>query len=138
MKHYYYLGIQTDSGMVFVTSLNSTTKQFAYDIKKMPLAFSSEDETADLVEDLLMNFVPAVVVSSPIEIKRHFVSLETVKDTLLEEPKIKALGLDTTDDFYIVFEDIECIDICEPKNGEDRVIGRYSFVKGDFVETEEK
>ena len=74
MKYYYYLGIQTNSGMAFVTSLNRTTKQFAYDITKLPLAFSSEDEAADLVENLLMNFVSAVVVSSPIKIKQHFVS----------------------------------------------------------------
>ena len=108
MKYFYYVGIQVNDGLVFITSLNTKNKQFAYDCVKQPLLFSSQDDAIDIVENLCMNLVQAVVVTSPIEINRHFVSLDAIKEALLEEPKIKELGL-SKNDFYIDYEDLDCI-----------------------------
>ena len=121
MKYFYYVGIQVNDGLVFITSLNTKNKQFAYDCVKQPLLFSSQDDAIDIVENLCMNLVQAVVVTSPIEINRHFVSLDAIKEALLEEPKIKELGLS----------------ISQPANEEDRTVGCYSLVKHNFIETED-
>lgn len=129
---YYYIGIQTENGMVFVTSLNKTAKQFAYDITKKPLSFSSAKAAYETVEGMAINFVQAVTIISPVEINSHWVSTNLIKEALCEEDKFKALGLGK-DDFYIVYNDIKCIDICQSKNGEDKYVGRYSFIAHNFI-----
>ena len=138
MKNYYYIGVQTEHGMAFVTSVDWGNKQFVWDITTKPLKFSTMGLPDRIAEEMLMNLIPAAVVKSPVEINSHWVSTDLIIETLCEEEKFKALGLGK-DDFYIDYNDIDCIYVCQPKNDEDKLVGRYSFIAHDFIkESEEK
>lgn len=89
-KYFYYVGVQNNNGMSFVTSVDNRNRMCHWDTDKKPLAMSSTTAN-DLAEGLMMNFFTAVVVKSFFELDKHFVSEEeTVKQKVTDA--VKQLG----------------------------------------------
>lgn len=66
-KYHYYVLVFSESGPVYVTSLDWSTKYAHWDRDKKPLEFSSAT-AEDLVMGLCLNFNNAVLIKSRIEI----------------------------------------------------------------------
>lgn len=62
-KPFYYVGVQTKEGIVFVTSFNYQTKSCFWNIKEKPLSMSHKI-AKDIAEGLCMNLTAAFVVES--------------------------------------------------------------------------
>lgn len=72
-KYYYYVGIISFKGMIFVTSVNNSTKQAEWDVKEKPLALTRE-QADNIAEGLIYNFIPGVVVKSLVPIESQCVN----------------------------------------------------------------
>lgn len=71
-KMYYYIGVQTDSGMMLVTGIDNKNKMCLWNRSEKPKAFSLSTAKS-LAEGLCMNLIVAVVVLSFFELEDHFI-----------------------------------------------------------------
>ncbi len=71
-KYFYYVGVQNNDGMSFVTKVDNKNRQCFWDAEQKPLSLPLSVATS-LAEGLLFNFHQAVVVKSFIELEHHFV-----------------------------------------------------------------
>lgn len=90
-KFYYYVGVQTNDGMRFVTKINNSNRMSYWNLNEKPLEMTQMLAT-DIAEGLCMNCTTAVVVKSFFELADHFVvrTEPTVKEVV--EDAVKKLG----------------------------------------------
>lgn len=74
-KYFYYVGVQNNHGMSFVTKIDNKNRQCFWNVNEKPLSLSLSVATS-LAEGLTFNFHTAVVVKSFYELENHFVSDE--------------------------------------------------------------
>lgn len=67
-KPFYYVGVQTEKGIIFVTSFNYSTKSCFWNIKDKPLSMSHA-VAKDIAEGLCMNLTVAFVIETFIELE---------------------------------------------------------------------
>lgn len=71
-KYFYYVGVQNNHGLSFVTKIDNTNRQCFWNTEQKPLSLSLSIAT-DIAEGLMMNFHTAVVIKSFFELEHHFV-----------------------------------------------------------------
>ena len=71
-KNFYYIGVQTDSGMALVTGIDSKNRMCFWNTNDKPMKFSASTAKS-LAEGLCMNLITAVVVQSFFELEGHFI-----------------------------------------------------------------
>ena len=70
-KKFYYIGVQTDSGMALVTGIDNKNRMCFWNTNDKPMKFSASTAKS-LAEGLCMNLITAVVVQSFFELEGHF------------------------------------------------------------------
>ena len=71
-KNFYYIGVQTDSGMALVTGIDNKNRMCFWNTNDKPMKFSVSTAKS-LAEGLCMNLITAVVVQSFFELEGHFI-----------------------------------------------------------------
>lgn len=77
-KYFYYVGVQSNNGMRFVTNVNNKNKYAIWNTEEKPLAMA-QTVANDLAEALCWNGHIAVVVKSFFQLEDHFIELEVAK-----------------------------------------------------------
>lgn len=85
-KNYYYVLVFSNTGPVYVTSIDSSNKYAHWDKDKAPMELGLS-YAEDLAMGLMMNFNHAVVVKSPREIERQPYRYEAYDCTFVERNK---------------------------------------------------
>ena len=85
-KYHYYVLVFSNTGPVYVTSIDSSNKYAHWDKDKEPLEFSSS-YAEDLVAGLNMNFNSSVLVKSTHEIKGEPYRYDDFDFTFVEKKK---------------------------------------------------
>ena len=83
-KYHYYVLVFSNSGPVYVTSIDNKNQYAHWDKDKEPLEFSSS-YAEDLAMGLCLNFNSAVVIKSRIEIKAQPYNYENYNITFVEK-----------------------------------------------------
>lgn len=73
-KYYYYVGVQTDKGLQFVTSIDNKTKTAEWNAESTPLALT-KSVAEDLALGLVCNCVTAIVCESLFELNGHIICI---------------------------------------------------------------
>lgn len=71
-KSFYYIGVQTNDGMSLVTKIDNKSRQCFWDTEQKPLTLPLSVAT-NIAEELMFNFIQAVVIKSFIELEHHFI-----------------------------------------------------------------
>ena len=78
-KKYFYVGVQTDKGMQFVTKDDYSTRTSYWEPSEKPMAMS-HDMANDIALGLSWNGYAAVVVESFYELTEHFIAAAEKKE----------------------------------------------------------
>lgn len=113
-KYFYYVGVQNNHGMSFVTKVDNRNRQCFWNVEEKPLSLPLSVATS-LAEGLMFNFHTAVVIKSFIELDHHFVSDERNVSAALKNfaEKLKKtkvsidLGCGAGSYDYVAVEDID-------------------------------
>lgn len=113
-KYFYYVGVQNNHGMSFVTKIDNKNRQCFWNVNEKPLSLSLSVATS-LAEGLTFNFHTAVVVKSFYELENHFVSdekevfaaLKKFAEKLKEQKVSIDLGCGAGSYEYVSVEDID-------------------------------
>ena len=87
MKKYYYVGINGENGIIFVSGIDAEHKQALWQATDKPMAFT-QTRARDIAEGLCLNAIPAFVVESMIEIMEQPVQVTPKETTIGFEPNV--------------------------------------------------
>lgn len=71
-KYYYYIGVQTNSGLILVTDIKSNTKYAEWNKDKPPMPFA-KSVAESISEALCWNGFVSVIVRSLFELPEQFI-----------------------------------------------------------------
>lgn len=71
-KNYYYIGVQTNSGLILVTELHNVSKFAEWDKDKKPMHFA-KSVAESISEALCFNGYVSVVVKALYELEEQFI-----------------------------------------------------------------
>ncbi len=114
-KYFYYVGVQNNHGVSFVTKIDNRNRQCFWDTEQKPLPLPLSVAN-DIAEGLVMNFHTAVVIKSFFEFENHLVcdekkiasaAIKAFAEKLKEEKVTIDLGCGAGSYEYVAVEDID-------------------------------
>lgn len=135
-KMYYYIGIHTDMGYVFITEVDRSSKNFFWNVNKTPMAFTNKAVAEDMLDCIRANGFEAILITDfqPVEkryITPHFLSRPAIADE--DEAEFVGQIVDIMEDFLeekgIVLDNPEREDYEEDPDSLANIFGKdYDYI----------
>lgn len=72
-KKHYYIGVLTEQREVrLITDIDLLHKEWKYDVNSKPYEFNTKKYAEEMVDSLVINFIPAFLVQTTYEIVANF------------------------------------------------------------------